>query len=121
MSDHDYGLTPDQFRAATLAISRSGTDPLTAEQALLALYGLGIAGEAGEVADEVKKLLFHGKPLDRHNLLSEVGDVLWYADRILLALGATMADAMAANIAKLRRRYPDGWDAADKHDHEATS
>ena len=93
---------------------RSEVDPMQK----LALYGLGVAGEAGEVADEVKKILFHDKPLDRTKLLTEIGDVLWYLDRLTRRLDATLEDAMEAVTDKLNRRYPDGWAAADKHfDH----
>lgn len=113
------GLNPTDYRARSLARSRQGTEPLDARQRLLALYGLGITGEAGEVADEIKKLLFHGKPLDVKILLAECGDVLWYIDRILLSIGYTIEEALLANDAKLADRYPGGWDAATKHyDHQ---
>lgn len=108
-------MTPEEFRRATLEISRSGCEPLTSKDSTLALYGLGIAGEAGEVADEIKKVLFHGKTIDRDHLIGEVGDVLWYSDRVLLVLDCTMEEALASNVAKLRSRYPGGWDAAPQH------
>lgn len=108
-------MTPNEYRDATLAISRVRNEPLDHHQAAAALYALGLMGEAGEVCDEVKKALFHGKGLDRDALVKEIGDVLWYADRLLMWLGATMEQAMEANIAKLQARYPQGWDAADKH------
>jgi NTP pyrophosphatase (non-canonical NTP hydrolase) len=114
-------VTPTQYRNATLAISGAGVGPLDADDAQMALYGLGIAGEAGEVADVVKKILFHGKPFDdetKAHLLKEIGDVVWYADRLLMLLGLHLDDAMRANVEKLRERYPDGWDAAANHyDH----
>lgn len=73
--------------------------------------GLGIAGEAGEVADIVKKYLYQGHPLDVEELKKELGDVAWY-----LALGATVAgvtleELLKKNIEKLHGRYPDGFDA----------
>ena len=67
------------------------------------------------MCDEVKKHLFHGKELDRAAWIKEIGDVIWYLDRLLLWLDATMEEAMEANVAKLRARYPGGWDAAGKH------
>lgn len=117
-------MLPEEFRHATQIISRTTDTPLNGTDGRLALMALGLAGEAGEVADEVKKYLFHGKPLDRDHLVKEIGDVLWYVDRLLIWLGASMSDAMAANVRKLANRYPDGWDAAAQHfgwSTEATS
>jgi NTP pyrophosphatase (non-canonical NTP hydrolase) len=42
------------------------------------LAAMGLAGEAGEVCDLLKKHLLHGKELDRDELNKELGDVLWY-------------------------------------------
>lgn len=73
--------------------------------------GLGITGEAGEVADLIKKHLHHGHELDKSHLAKELGDVAWY-----LALGATiigykLEDILQMNVDKLRKRYPDGFDS----------
>jgi NTP pyrophosphatase (non-canonical NTP hydrolase) len=68
----------------------------------------GFASETGEFADQLKKHIFYGKPLDKINLSEETGDLLWY-----LALSAnvsgmpSMEDAMERNIAKLKARYGD--------------
>ena len=107
-------ITPEDFRTASLARARQNDTDLTHWQARLALYGLGLTGEAGEVADEVKKVLFHDKPLDRAKLVNESGDVLWYLDRLLYAIDATLEDAMEANRAKLAIRYPAGFDGAER-------
>lgn len=73
---------------------------------------LGVAGEAGEVADLVKKVVFHGHPLDVAKLTNEMGDVLWYLASLCNTLGIDLADVADANTAKLRKRYPEGWDPA---------
>lgn len=118
----DAPITPAVYRERRRAASRGAMPRLSADDARLALYGLGLTGEAGEVADEIKKVLFHGKPLDRDALLLEVGDVLWYVDHLLALLGFTLAEALAANDEKLSKRYPDGWSKAAKHfDHEAVA
>lgn len=70
---------------------------------------LGLSGEAGEFADTVKKHLFHGHPLNREELLKELGDILWYAALACDALDVRLSTVMAANIEKLRRRYPEGF------------
>lgn len=75
----------------------------------LAQSGLGIAGEAGEVADALKKALFHSHELDRSKIQKELGDVLWYVADLATTLGLDLDDVAAANIEKLRQRYPEGF------------
>lgn len=103
-------MTPaEQFREENIARSPAENVEITIEQARLLLAAGGMCGEAGEVFDSLKKHVWHGKPFDREHAIEEVGDVLWYADRYLWLLGATMDECMAANTAKLRARYPDGF------------
>ena len=80
----------------------------TADQRL-ANAALGLTGEAGEVAEHVKKHLFHGTPLDRDAVAKELGDCLWYLAALAGAIGATLDDVASANVEKLRRRYPEGF------------
>ena len=82
--------------------------PRTREQQL-ANVALGLAGEAGEVADTLKKHLFHAHPLDTAELAKELGDCLWYVAGAATALGLSLGEIGAGNIEKLRRRYPDGF------------
>lgn len=77
----------------------------------LTLGALGLSGEAGEVTDHIKKIVFHSHDIDRAALTNELGDVMWYVTYLLDTLGLEMDDVLAANIAKLRTRYPDGFDA----------
>jgi NTP pyrophosphatase (non-canonical NTP hydrolase) len=84
--------------------------PRTPEQQL-ANAALGLTGEAGEVAEHVKKHLFHATPLDRDAVVKELGDCLWYVAAMCTALGISMDHVGTANIEKLRRRYPDGFSA----------
>ena len=75
-------------------------------------FGLGIAGEAGEVADLVKKAYGHGAGMDIERLRLELGDVAWYLAAVATCHGLRLSDVLAANIRKLRRRYPDGFSTA---------
>ena len=77
------------------------------EQILLAVMGLG--GEAGEVVDYYKKVLFHGHELDRDKLIDETGDVLWYVAAMATALDVTLEEIAEYNIKKLRKRYPENF------------
>lgn len=80
---------------------------------------LGLSGEAGEFGDTLKKHLFHGHPLDEAALRKELGDVLWYAALACDALGLQLGEVMGENIAKLRRRYPDGFSSERSLKREA--
>lgn len=82
----------------------------------LSNVGLGLAGEAGECADEIKKHLHHGHPLNRAKLIKELGDVAWYLALGCEVLGEDLEDILRENIDKLRARYPEGFDA-DKSLH----
>ena len=85
----------------------------------LGLGALGLAGETGEVVDIIKKVLHHGMPLEevREKIVKELGDVRWYLEYLAMAMNVTMEEIEAVNVAKLRARYPDGFnfEAAAKH------
>ena len=69
----------------------------------------GLAEEAGEVLGLVRKHVFMGHTLDPARVTTELGDALWCLTAAAGALGVSLEDVAAANIAKLRRRYPDGY------------
>ena len=71
---------------------------------------LGVAGEAGEIADHIKKVVYHGHDLEIEHLLKEVGDEFWYLADMATRLNAKLSKVAAMNINKLKARYPDGFD-----------
>jgi NTP pyrophosphatase (non-canonical NTP hydrolase) len=74
------------------------------------LHGaLGIAGEAGELADAIKKAVLYNKPLDVENVKEEAGDLCWYLSIILNAVGSSFGEVMSMNHTKLEKRYPGGF------------
>ena len=79
---------------------------------------LGMCGEAGECADLLKKYLYQGHELERDKLAEETGDVLWYVAETAAGLGLTLEDIAKRNIEKLKRRYPDGFDAERSRQRE---
>ena len=72
---------------------------------------MGLCGESGEAIDIVKKWLAQGHELDKEKLAKELGDICWYLAETATALDLSLEDIMAANIEKLRKRYPAGFDA----------
>lgn len=72
-------------------------------------YILGLVGEAGELANTAKKMLFHGHDWDKQKLLEEAGDVMWYLTTVVTVLNASLEEVARQNIEKLRKRYPEGY------------
>ena len=56
----------------------------------LTLAALGLAGESGEVADTIKKVLYQGHHLDILHIVEELGDVLWYLTLACNAVKCTL-------------------------------
>lgn len=73
------------------------------------LFALGLAGETGEVVDYLKKVIGHGKELDREKLTDELGDVLWYLSQLAHIHGITLSEIMRHNTGKIQVRYPHGF------------
>lgn len=68
------------------------------------IFALGVAGEAGEVAELKKKQLDRGKLINPQELVLELGDVLWYITALARLHGFTLEYVMTANKAKLEAR-----------------
>jgi len=76
------------------------------KRALRLLHGsCGIATEAGELLDALKKHIFYGREIDTVNIVEEIGDLMWYSAIILDELGVAFEDVMEKNINKLKARY----------------
>ena len=73
---------------------------------------LGLAGEAGEVAEKIKKIIRdQNSELNDSNILEirrELGDVLWYVAMISAELGIKLEDVVMANMLKLNSRKERG-------------
>ena len=86
---------------------------VTNEDIMIAWNAIGLAGEAGEIMELIKKGIFHQHGLDREKMHKELGDLCWYLAALCTKLGFDLSDVMAANIAKLILRYPNGYTPAD--------
>ncbi len=77
------------------------------EDQALEYLALGLNGEAGEVAEKIKKKIRDGKELDE-DFAKELGDVLWYLTRLVDELDAEMSDVARTNLLKLSDREKRG-------------
>lgn len=94
--------------------ARQSGDP----KSRFANFGMGIAGEAGEVCDLLKKVAFHGHELDKDKLKKELGDVLWYVATLSTTAELSLKEVAEANVEKLRKRYPEGFDEVRSQNRE---
>lgn len=79
---------------------------------------VGISGEAGELLDAVKKAAIYNKPLDRENVIEELGDLEFYMEGLRAELGITREQTLQANIDKLSVRYKKGYSDKAAQDRE---
>ena len=70
---------------------------------------IGIAGEAGELLDAVRKHIFDGQPLDRENIIEELGDLCFYIEASMQVIGVSRVEIDVCNMAKLSKRYEGGY------------
>ena len=80
---------------------------------------MGLCGESGEAIDIVKKHLHQGHPLDQEKLIKELGDIAWYLAEAAQALDTDLDTIFESNIAKLKARYPEGFDTERSVHREA--
>ena len=86
-------------------------NPELSEKDVLINGVMGLCGESGEAIDIVKKWLAQGHELDREHLAKELGDIAWYLAETATALGLSLEDIFEANIEKLKKRFPEGFDS----------
>ena len=73
---------------------------------------MGLCGESGEAIDIVKKWMAQGHQLDKAHLAKELGDIAWYLAEAATALDLPLEEIFQANLDKLKKRYPEGFDSA---------
>jgi NTP pyrophosphatase (non-canonical NTP hydrolase) len=93
------GLNDYQKAASRTAIYK-------AEHSIL-YPALGLAGEAGEVSNKVKKMLRDGN-FDKQGIAAEIGDVLWYLAALSRDLNIDLHDLAMQNLEKLYGRKARG-------------
>ncbi|MFT4120650.1 nucleoside triphosphate pyrophosphohydrolase family protein [Bradyrhizobium sp.] len=93
-------MTIDEYAAWAATIAKVDKHPSNER---LSYLGLGLAGESGEVAEHIKKLLRDGW-LDQAGLVDELGDVIYYWACLCAATGQQPSDLLKASVARIGRR-----------------
>ena len=83
---------------------------ITDQQVMVSWNALGLVGEASEVAEIVKKGIYHQRGIDQESLKKELGDILWYLSALCTSFDWSLEEIMTLNIDKLKERFPDGYD-----------
>jgi NTP pyrophosphatase (non-canonical NTP hydrolase) len=101
---NDLAFTPDEYQRLT----KTTAQYYELETPALSYLGLGLAGEAGEVTNALKKVYRdHNAIVDdsmQDKLEAELGDVLWYCARLADELGLSLEQVMRSNLLKLQSR-----------------
>lgn len=98
-------------------------EEMTPDGAHLLHMAVGVAGEAGELLDAIKKMVIYNKPLDLANVIEELGDLEFYMEGIRQRLSIHRDLVISKNVMKLGERYKSlsysdqaAQDRADKAD-----
>lgn len=84
------------------------------EREYMIIWGaVGLAGESGELLNEVKKQIMHSHGFNLERLKTEAGDCIWYLAAICTTLGIDLGTVMQENVDKLKIRYPEGYNSQD--------
>ena len=93
----------DYQKQAKTTNTRLDSDPFTPYY-----FTLGLAGESGEVAEKLKKVIRNHdgdfSKLDLDDFKKELGDVLWYLAMLADHFGLSLDDVANTNLAKLADR-----------------
>ena len=99
------------FKQLAVDLSKPGDEIaalITAQEAHLWHMATGVSGEAGELLDAVKKAVVYKKPLDRENVVEELGDLRFYMAGLMSALSISEQELLYATNKKLGKRYASG-------------
>lgn len=101
-------MTKPTYAEFVATLAKSGAliqESLSPEKIDLLHHTVGISGEAGELLDQVKKHVIYNKPIDRANVVEELGDLKFYTQGIMNNLGITDEEVEEGNRTKLAERY----------------
>lgn len=105
-------MTHPELVKALVKPGKSILESTTPVKADLTHMALGVAGEAGEIVDCIKKYTIYNKELDMQNLIEELGDMEFFLERIRQILNVTREHVLEHNIDKLTKRYGEKYSDA---------
>jgi len=106
-SEREQGMTANVYQK----LAMKTLNPKLSKKDVLINGVMGLCGESGEAIDLVKKWLAQGHELDKEKLAKELGDIAWYLAETAWALDIPLENILKANIEKLKKRYPEGFDS----------
>ena len=107
-SEEHTRITPNEYQKRALTTQ----NPCVLEDLRIVEGVMGLAGEAGECVDIIKKTVFQGHELDKEHLAKELGDVAWYLAESADAIGYDLETIFLKNLNKLKKRYPEGFEVS---------
>lgn len=119
-------MTENDYKEFVMSLCKPGSEILhemTDRQAHLLHMAVGVAGEAGELLDVIKKSAIYQHSLGLENIIEELGDLEFYMAGIRQALDLTRKQVLQRNVDKLIIRYPKATftnqDAQERKDKDA--
>lgn len=109
-------MTHTSYTEMVRALAKPGEnilEEMTPEQVHLLHMAIGIAGEAGELLDAIKKHAIYQKPIDIVHVVEELGDIEFYMEGLRDGLSLSREHVLEKNQAKLTKRY------GEKYSNEA--
>lgn len=107
-----YGVVPDAADVISIypmLVTKVANQDLPKDERIKNA-AMGLCGEAGEASDLLKKYFYQGADLDVNDLILELGDVMFYICWLCNEFEVDFAELCYANMDKLTKRYPDGFD-----------
>lgn len=93
-------------------VNRTAKKDFATKEEEIMCWGLGVTGEAGDVASCIKKTFIH-KNDKKDGIKENIGDMFWYAAMVCNFFDWNMQELLEANIKKLKERYPQGFTEKD--------
>lgn len=115
-----YGrdLTDEQIENLNLVIDPTENNAIAEEEVRLLHAIMGMVTEIGEVITAISNRVVAGTPLDRTNIIEELGDFMWYQAILLRMLDSDFESCAKANLNKLlygkKARYKSGGFSSDE-------
>lgn len=106
-----HEMLAEGYSSMVRALAKPGVEiaaEMNAARAHVLHMAVGIAGEAGQLLDAIKKHVIYGKELDLENVIEELGDLEFYMDGLRQGISVSREECLSSNIQKLGKRYASG-------------